>query len=147
MKRRSLSPLRLLLAGLAAVAMVLTTQVPAHAEPTSQSVWVEWLYSNGVEAGRGQFQADPFGSEPGDALRACDFNADGYGIEVRMMINPSTSPSSWRTDRMASTRGINSPYCTPWATGNLTEGTFVGVKICLVKGTFSDCKAPEYGWA
>lgn len=145
MKQRNLSPLRLLLAGFAAFAVVLTAQTPALAEPSSQDVWVEYLYTNGVEAGRGMFQADPFGSEPGDALRACDSDADGYGIEVQMMIDPS--PYSWRVDRLATTRGHNSPYCSSWVTGNLVEGTRVGVRICKVKGAIQDCKAQEYGYA
>ncbi|WP_240203102.1 hypothetical protein [Streptomyces actuosus] len=101
-------------------------------------------YYGGYVAGTGYFNADPSGSVPGDAIRACDTRADGVGIEVRMDIKPS---GSWHTDRVASTRGHNSPYCSPWKSGNIAEETTVALKICAVKGTWEECSPVVYGKA
>ncbi|MER7456884.1 hypothetical protein [Micromonospora sp. NPDC126480] len=90
------------------------------------------------------FNSDPVGDDPGDALQACDYEADGVGIEIQMDINPG---STWQTDRIATTRGHNSPYCSPWATGNIGENTLVKVRACVVQGTESWCSAPQYGRA
>ncbi|MGP4053121.1 hypothetical protein [Streptomyces sp. 2A115] len=68
---------------------------------------------------------------PGDAMRVSDTDADGYGIEAHLSFG-----------RIATTRGHAAPYTSPWATGDLTEGLIAGMKVCLVKGTYSNCS----GW-
>ncbi|SCK54060.1 hypothetical protein YW7DRAFT_04945 [Streptomyces sp. AmelKG-E11A] len=97
---------------------------PASADVTSGEIW----FSNG--AGKAIFNADPSGSKPGDAIRACDDAADGWGIKTYMDIGSNGS-----VNRTVSTQGHNSPYCTGWATGNLEEGTSVTWWGCMVKGT------------
>lgn len=68
---------------------------------------------------------------PGDAMSVSDTSSDGYGLEAHLS-----------TGRVATTRGHNAPYTSPWATGDLTEGLTVGMKLCLVKGDYSNCS----GW-
>lgn len=79
--------------------------------------------------GYGQWNPDPSGSIPGDAIRACDNAADGWGIEVWLDINRNGT-----IDRIASTRGHDSPYCSSWASGNIAEGTPVDVYVLRRKG-------------
>ncbi|MFI7070561.1 hypothetical protein [Micromonospora sediminicola] len=130
---------RVLMSGVAALVVVLAGQTPALA---SSDAYLEYYAGDGSLRGRGYFQADPNAGAPGDAIKACDVSADGYGIEVQMDINPDASPY-WQTDRVATTRGQNSPYCTPWVTGNIAEETKVELKICLVKGAdFEICTSP-----
>ncbi|MEW2493103.1 hypothetical protein ACWEQU_03755 [Streptomyces nodosus] len=89
------------------------------------------VFNNGSFAGYGAWAADPgdFGSSTGDTLIAYDALADGYGIEATL-----------NDGRIATTRGHNSPY-TARTTGNLDEGATRTMKVCLVKGTFSDCRS------
>ncbi|MFK4149754.1 hypothetical protein [Streptomyces sp. NPDC004065] len=110
----------------------------------SSSVEMTAYSPDGSVGGYGYFNADPSGSIPGDAIQACDVKADGIGIEVRMDIDPG---SSWHTDRTASTRGHDSPYCSPWKSGNIAENTLVGLKICVVKGSWEDCSPVRYARA
>ncbi|MFZ4280622.1 hypothetical protein [Streptomyces rhizosphaericola] len=79
--------------------------------------------------GYGQWSADPSGSTPGDAIRACDDTSDGWGIQLELDIHRDGT-----VDRIATTRGHNAPYCTEWKTGNIKEGTKVTLKLYKVKG-------------
>ncbi|MGW6606056.1 hypothetical protein [Streptomyces sp. NPDC055036] len=74
-------------------------------------------------AGQAIWSKDPTGSDPGDALRATDMHADGYGIVAHLS-----------TGRKASTAGHNSPYKSPWVTGNLTEGNSYQMWACFISG-------------
>ncbi|MFF7653677.1 hypothetical protein ACFZCY_28270 [Streptomyces sp. NPDC007983] len=92
---------------------------------------------DGVYSGSAIWSQDPGGDangdgkeDPGDAIIAYDGSADGMGIEARL-----------ETGRIASTRGHGSPYWSPWATGNLGEGTAHSMKICLVKGDWESCSS------
>lgn len=82
-----------------------------------------------VLGGYGLWQADPEGGRPGDAIRACDDTPDGLGITVHLYW-------SGGGHRYVTTRGHNSPYCTPWGegSGNLPEGLQVEVHVVTVKG-------------
>lgn len=92
---------------------------------------VIYLYADGDYAGYVNWNADPTtGGSPGDALRAYDGGADGWGVEGTVLYTET---------RTASTRGHSSPYTTPWQTGNLTEWTRLPIDACLVKGTASVC--------
>nr|WP_239092317.1 hypothetical protein [Streptomyces sp. SID14478] len=88
--------------------------------------------------GAGYWQQDPgadpigYGDAPGDSIAACDLSADGWGIEVKLDVNRDGD-----IDRKVSTRGHSSPYCSGWASGNLTEGTPVRVWVTKVKGDTS----------
>ncbi|WP_327709463.1 hypothetical protein OG912_13015 [Streptomyces sp. NBC_00464] len=77
-------------------------------------------------AGSAHWQAN------GDTLIAKDVNADGWGIEARMS-----------TGRVASTRGLSSPV-TVKKTGDLTEGNWYNIQLCLVKGSDESCSD---GWS
>ncbi|MFC4565045.1 hypothetical protein ACFO4E_24580 [Nocardiopsis mangrovi] len=82
-------------------------------------------------AGNVIWRQDPSGGRPGDALYAGDILADGYGIEGRLSTNP---------ERVASTRGHNSPYSVT-VTGNLPEGNTYWLRACVVRGSFEVCSA------
>ncbi|OZV81085.1 hypothetical protein CA850_13180 [Micromonospora echinospora] len=157
MKRTFLSPGRTLMAALAAFALVLMGQTQAQADTGSRDrggvqtrgdvsvlgaddLFLEY-YEGGWILGTGEFNADPENGVPGDAIRACDTHADGAGIDVQMDINPG---SIWITDRLATTRGHNSPYCSPWMSGDIPEGTVVAVRICKASVA---CNAPQYSFA
>lgn len=60
--------------------------------------------------------AAPSGSTPGDALRACDNNADGYGVTAKLL------NSNYDILRTATTSGLSAGHCSIWKTGNLPEG-------------------------
>ncbi|MFI6132707.1 hypothetical protein [Micromonospora sp. NPDC051141] len=94
--------------------------------------------------GWAEFNADPWGDTPGDAIRAHDISGDGLGVEAWLDIDPG---SSFQADRIASTRGHTSPYATPWITGNIAEGTRVGLRICLVQGATIYCSGTQYTYA
>jgi hypothetical protein len=154
-KRMLLSSLRVAVATVAAMALTLVAgETPALAAlpegyrvETSRfgdNVRMEIFNPGGTYIGLGLFQADPSGTVPGDAILACDEYADGLGVEMRMDINPG---SSWQTDRVASTRGHNSPYCDGWKTGDIAEGTRIGVKVCLVSGSVEYCTGVQYSYA
>jgi hypothetical protein len=78
-----------------------------------------------IPGGYGLWSADPANGLPGDATMACDTAADGWGIRVTL--------SSVPTHRWVTTQGHASPYCTPWQTGNLPEGTAVTITVEQVK--------------
>jgi hypothetical protein len=91
----------------------------------------------GRHAGYGAFSADPGGdfngdgaADPGDAIIAIDDTADGFGVETRLS-----------TGRIATTRGHDSPYTSPWKTGDLPEGNTYTVRVCVVKSTFEACSS------
>ncbi|WP_406448038.1 hypothetical protein OG782_04210 [Streptomyces sp. NBC_00876] len=77
--------------------------------------------------GYGGWNPDPYGDIPGDAIRACDTSADGWSIEVKLDIGRD---GTW--DRTVNTRGHNSPYCSPWKSGNIKEGTPVSIQVANV---------------
>ncbi|MFE3742660.1 hypothetical protein [Streptomyces sp. NPDC059134] len=80
-------------------------------------------------AGYGQWQMNPDGSIPGDSIRACDDVADGFGIQVQLDIG-----QDYVIDRIATTEGHGSPYCSPWKSGNIKEGTPITIWVWKVKG-------------
>ncbi|MEU9827270.1 hypothetical protein [Micromonospora chersina] len=156
MTRKVLSPLRMAIATLTAMILVVAAQTPAQAALPS-GYWQETFASlRGADyttsydreiriwtsddrlVGVGWFQSDPYGATPGDAIRVCDQLADGWGLEVWLDTEYNTG---W--DRKASTRGYNSPYCSPWASGDIVENTLVQIKLCMVKGTEEYC-TPAY---
>lgn len=105
----------------------------------SQSIEYD-LYDNGGNLlGTGKFNADPVSGVPGDSIQACDWAADGWGIETQLDVNPG---SSWDTDRAVNTRGHASPYCSDWKSGNLGENTPVAIRVCLVKSGNSPICTP-----
>ncbi|MFJ8944596.1 hypothetical protein ACIRG4_15300 [Streptomyces sp. NPDC102395] len=92
----------------------------------------------------GFWTADPYRDLTGDTVMACDSNADGWGVQAELDINPL--PGSFSADRIASTRGHASPYCDKQS-GDLKEDTPVSLRVCLVKGTEKKCTLPKYGSA
>lgn len=134
--------------------MVAVAPAPAQAAPppgytvsigrNGDDVVIHIKNEAGTEIGWAEFQADPFGSIPGDAIRASDRYADGLGVEAWLDINPG---STFQTDRIASTRGHNSPYTSPYATGNIAEGTRIGLRLCLVQGSLTYCTGTQYSVA
>lgn len=115
-------------AGSASAAPRLTTTTSTYQNGDSVVIY---LYADGDYAGYVNWNADPTGDAPGDALRAHDGGADGWGVKGTVM-------DAW-TYRVASTQGHSSPYTTPWQTGDLTEGTRLLLDACLVKGTEKVC--------
>ncbi|MFB7734251.1 hypothetical protein ACFC08_07655 [Streptomyces sp. NPDC056112] len=91
---------------------------------------IQSVYKLPISGGYGQWSDNPSGSTPGDAIKACDTSADGWGIETWLDYN-----RDGYVDRIASTRGHNSPYCSPWATGNLPEDIPVDIAVIQVKGS------------
>ena len=92
-------------------------------------VGIQTVHNLSIIGGYGQWSDDPVGSTPGDAIKACDTVADGWGIETWLDYN-----RDGYVDRIASTRGHNSPYCSGWVTGNLAEGIPVDIAVIQVKG-------------
>ncbi|ROP48033.1 hypothetical protein [Streptomyces sp. PanSC9] len=92
-----------------------------------------YLYADGDYAGYVNWNADPdsFGN-PGDALRAHDGTADGYGVRGVTY----DAFDRFVVERKVSTYGHSSPYTTSWNTGNLTEGSVLGLEVCV--GTTSN---------
>lgn len=105
----------------------------------SQSIVYDLYDSAGNLLGTGKFNADPSDGIPGDSILACDWFADGWGIETQLDVNPG---SSWDTDRSVNTRGQSSPYCSDWKSGNLGENTPVAIRVCLVKSGNSPICSP-----
>ncbi|MER5968953.1 hypothetical protein ABT112_04265 [Streptomyces sp. NPDC002055] len=95
------------------------------------------VYNHGRYAGMAYWQADPIPAQdvPGDAIQAVDPLADGWGVEAIL-----DTGGGYRT---VSTRGHDSPYLSPYKTGDLTEGSTVRLRVCLVKGLNSYC-SPYY---
>ncbi len=126
----------------ASFGLVLATNSPAFAADEWRSDWLaDDVYMNlirdGSLRGSGYFRADPVNSAPGDSFEACDNYADGKGMEVSRKFNGS---STWTV--MASTRGHSAGYCTPYMTDNMTEETYLAVRLCIVEGTHETC-GPE----
>ncbi|MFE7765176.1 hypothetical protein [Streptomyces sp. NPDC057438] len=93
---------------------------------------VAYLYADGDYAGYVNWNANPVGTDPGDALRAKDDAADGWGVKG------TVTDTGWII-REASTQGHTSPYTTPWQTGNLDEDRRLYLDVCLVKGSERVC--------
>ncbi|MCX5092949.1 hypothetical protein OOK36_29505 [Streptomyces sp. NBC_00365] len=81
-------------------------------------------------AGKGTWNADPDGSTPGDAIRACDTKADGWGIETALDYNYDGV-----MDRRVDTRGHAAGYCSDWLGGDLKEGRTVRMYVTMVAGS------------
>ncbi|MFE4177180.1 hypothetical protein ACFRR7_34955 [Streptomyces sp. NPDC056909] len=80
------------------------------------------------QVGLAEWRKDPGSGQPGDALRVYDQEPDGYGIEAHLS-----------DGRKATTRGHDSPYWSPWATGDLPEDRTYTMRVCAVKGSDSYC--------
>ncbi|MDX3523608.1 hypothetical protein [Streptomyces scabiei] len=97
---------------------------------------VAYLYADGDYAGYVNWHADPvsdgINTTPGDALRAHDAAADGWGVKG------SLSSPGWLI-REATTQGHASPYTTPWKTGDLIEDERYYLTVCLAKGSEQVC--------
>lgn len=78
--------------------------------------------------GYAEWNADPSGSTPGDALRACDNNADGYGVTAKLL------NSNYDILRTATTSGLSAGHCSVWKTGNLPEGNRYMIITYRTKG-------------
>ncbi|MEU1468891.1 hypothetical protein ABZ434_11795 [Streptomyces sp. NPDC005761] len=78
--------------------------------------------------GYAEWNADPSGSTPGDSLRVCDDNADGFGVTAKLM------NSQYVVIRTVTTAGHSAKYCSPWKSGNLTEGDRFLVYTYRTKG-------------
>ncbi len=92
--------------------------------------------------GYGWFKADPLGSTPGDALKACDLRADGYSIKAWL-----TNRNTGNLIRTASTAGHAANYCTDWKTGDLPEQLPVWLEVCTMDGTTKVRCESDHGWA
>ncbi|MET7704193.1 MULTISPECIES: hypothetical protein [unclassified Streptomyces] len=143
MKRALRSTTTVLMAAAGAFGLVLVTNSPAFAadqwrtDLLQDDVYLD-LIRDGSMRGQGYFRADPVNGAPGDSFSACDRNADGKGIEVHRKFNGSTA--TWKV--MASTRGHSAGYCTGDITDNMTENTYLAVRLCIVEGTHQTC-GPE----
>ena len=119
----------------------LVTAPPASASAAEVDYWS----ANNQLRGTAYFSPDPSGSYPGDAIRACDWLGDGYGIEAQLDIGVATVPGTFHADRTVSTWGHaagSSGYCTAWKTGNIAEGTYVALRVCKVTEATSSCGRP-----
>jgi hypothetical protein len=102
---------------------------------TIGSNFTEVRVDNGSNyAGYGMFSQNPTDDDPGDAIQASDQYADGYYIETFLSRTEFGTPF-----RTASTGGQTSPYTTPWATGDLPEGTTYFMWICAINSSTSQC--------
>ncbi|MFJ3978817.1 hypothetical protein [Streptomyces sp. NPDC090021] len=130
-------------ATVAAVGMVMFATTPAQAS-TNITVHVgRCPMDYCATAGYGWFNADPIGSTPGDALKACDLASDGYYIKAWL-----TNRDTGKVVRTASTAGHNANYCTGWQTGDLPEQTRVWLEVCKMSGTRKVlCEYGSEGWA
>ncbi|WP_329246008.1 hypothetical protein OG223_11240 [Streptomyces sp. NBC_01478] len=83
----------------------------------------------------GNFNQDPVGGTdptPGDAIRACDDDADGWGVTAYLDVGRN---GTW--DRTSTTAGHAAGFCSGWETGNLTENTKVTLKACNTKAGYA----------
>ncbi len=93
------------------------------AAPRATGVVDTPLYNNlNQVVGHFQWSANPNGTNPGDAFRVKDSLADGWGIEA-----------DFGGGRYATTAGHNSPYTSPWSTGNLPEHHTYRIPVSLVR--------------
>ncbi|MGW2560261.1 hypothetical protein ACWCXB_13630 [Streptomyces sp. NPDC001514] len=125
-------------AGTAAAAPRLTYTTSSYENGDSKVIY---LYADGDYAGYVNWNSDPlYDGTPGDALRAHDGGADGWGVKGVVL--------SSMVYREASTQGHSSPYTTPWQTGDITEGHRMMLDACLVKGSEEVCTGfSHYVWA
>lgn len=94
---------------------------------TDTKAWQAVAYdSDGHYVGLAEFDQDPVGDRPGDALYATDAYADGWGVVAHLS-----------TGRTASTAGHYAPYTTPAITGDLPEGAPQILWVEMVKGDVS----------
>ncbi|MDP4505334.1 hypothetical protein [Nonomuraea turcica] len=133
---------RVLVAAGTAAAAVAMTASPAQASNDAIVHVKDCDLTYCPSVGYGHFNSDPVGSNyPGDALRACDTEPDGWGVKAWML------DSEGKIIRSATTQGYDSPYCTPWKTGDLPENMYVNIIVCKIKGTTTDgCRSGD-GWA
>ncbi|MEU9092503.1 hypothetical protein ACIOEW_11960 [Streptomyces sp. NPDC087901] len=111
-------------AGSASAAPTVTLKVNGNWED-GKSRDIE-AYVGGKYAGEGQWQAN------GDTLWATDQLADGYGIYAELQMD-------WVEPlRRVTTQGHASPY-TVQQTGNLPEGAFFQLKVCVKNSSYSKC--------
>jgi hypothetical protein len=103
-------------------------RVERVASPDGVGVITWYLWTGDTLRGKFQWSDDPNGSNPGDSMRVTDSYADGEGIEADLITDPA---------RIATTAGHNSPYTSPWNTGNLPEGGEYSVYLYLVAGGVS----------
>jgi hypothetical protein len=81
------------------------------------------IYDSSIrEVGQVEWNGDPNGSIPGDAMRAYDGRADGWGVEAHLS-----------TGRIASTRGHEYGYWSTWATGDLPEDHDYAIEVWMWK--------------
>ncbi|MEU6658695.1 hypothetical protein [Streptomyces sp. NPDC046821] len=106
----------------AALGVVGAVATPAAAEYNHVDI-----VDNGRYLGAMFWNRDPWSGTPGDSLQMCDDYPDGIGLEARLIVGG-------KVDRVASTAGHNSPYCSPWKSGDLPEGHHYIVKVYKVKG-------------
>lgn len=78
--------------------------------------------------GHAEWNADPAGSTPGDALRVCDTDADGYGVKATLM------NSNYDILRTVTTSGLSAGHCSAWKSGNLPERTRFLITTFRTKG-------------
>ncbi|MES4907314.1 MULTISPECIES: hypothetical protein [unclassified Streptomyces] len=122
-------------AGTALVSAEPAAAIPSLDEFSLTPTWPDYgrnvmvTLSGGIDAGYAEWRQDPGNGYPGDAMRAHDRNADGYGIEATLTYD----------NRKATTRGHNAPYDSPWATGNLPEDRKYVMRVCVVRGTAEKC--------
>lgn len=127
---------RILMAVGAAAAAVAIAASPAQASYSVVVYVTECSYCS--EVGSGQFNADPGGTWPGDSIKACDDNSDGWGILTFM-----AKRDDWNVRyATTSTEGHLANYCTPWKTHDLPEETPVDIVACQVKdGVTQHCRS------
>ncbi|CAL9325515.1 hypothetical protein [Streptomyces sp. SudanB182_2057] len=110
-------------------------EIPSLDEFSFTPTWPTWgrivmvNLTGGITAGYAEWRQDPLNGNPGDAMRVHDMNADGYGIEAVLTYD----------NRKATTRGHDSPYTSPWATGNLPEDRNYRMRVCVVRGDAEKC--------
>lgn len=110
----------------AAPAAPLTLKLVSHHVTTKAGCsyyYNDAYWSDGTWAGYATWSQDPCDGDPGDALAASDVNPDGYGINAHLS-----------TGRKATTAGHNSPYTSPWKTGDLPEDQTYVMWACAEKG-------------
>ncbi|MBL1087450.1 hypothetical protein JK359_36805 [Streptomyces actinomycinicus] len=124
---------RIIATGIMAIA---TTAIPlaAHADAGTPSVTCPPsgdMFNIG-SYGYGYWNQDPGSCSPGDSVLICDNKADGWGIEVYEYLSDGSPLDPFGPG--ATTRGHGAPYCSPWSTHNLAEGTQVYLDFYAVKG-------------
>jgi hypothetical protein len=115
------------------VALALALAGQAHAASKNLVIGVDTAsHSYGIV----YYQGDPSGGAPGDSIKACDTSSDGWGVEVQLDIHRNGT-----VDRIATTQGHTATYCTPYASGNIAEGTLLRIRGCWVAGSDITCQS------